>query len=95
MSDVQGLIEEARSYVHPDSAHALYLLGALADALESEVALREALRAKVNALADEWHDDEQARVRDDQAYERRLIHGMEQRLRALIVQEDTEKEDQR
>lgn len=52
MTDIQALIEEARGYIHPDSAHALYLIGALADALEAEVALREALRTKVNTLAD-------------------------------------------
>lgn len=59
MDNIRALIEEARGYIHPDSAHALYLIGRLADALESEVALREALRVKVNALADELCDEAQ------------------------------------
>ena len=70
----------------------------LADALESSEAARDQvtewmtywrkayrdLTDKIEALAHEWHEDEQARIRPDQAFERRLIHGMETQLRGLV-----------
>jgi hypothetical protein len=57
--DEETLIEEARSYVHPDSAHALYLIGALADALESANALlaaRDQALDEIKALHKNWYE---------------------------------------